>query len=107
MFKEFCIGDSVEYISVEYAKSGRAACKTCKEKIGQDELRVGILVDDDHFSTGQGTQWFHKACFHFKPRHKVLELDGFNKKIHNVSALEKKDQKDILAYLKAELESVK
>lgn len=36
MLKDYCIGDTVEYISVEYAKSGRSACRTCKEKIGQD-----------------------------------------------------------------------
>jgi len=30
MLKDYCIGDSVEYISVEYAKSGRSACRTCK-----------------------------------------------------------------------------
>ncbi len=84
MLKDFYVGDSFEYISVEYAKSGRSACKTCKEKIGMSELRVGILVDDDHFSTGQGTQWFHKSCFHFKPRHKLLEIDTLNKKIYNL-----------------------
>jgi hypothetical protein len=84
MLKEFYVGDSFEYISVEYAKSGRSACKNCKEKIGMNELRIGILVDDDHFSTGQGTQWFHKVCFHFKPRHKLLEVDTLNKKIHNL-----------------------
>lgn len=101
MLKDFYIGDSYEYITVEYANSGRAACKKCKEKIGMEELRVGILVDDDHFSTGQGTQWFHQACFHFKPRHKVLELEGLNKKIHNLETLNKKDQKTIISYLKA------
>lgn len=70
MLKDFYIGDSYEYISVEYAKSERSSCRTCKSKIDKDQVRVGILVDDDHFSTGQGTAWFHKNCFSFKPRMK-------------------------------------
>lgn len=29
---------------VEYAKSSRASCKTCKENIGKDCLRMGVMV---------------------------------------------------------------
>ena len=28
----------------EYAKSGRASCKTCKEKIDKGELRLAAMV---------------------------------------------------------------
>lgn len=28
----------------EYAKSGRAACKGCKEKIDQGSLRIAVMV---------------------------------------------------------------
>lgn len=28
----------------EYAKSGRAACKGCKNNIGQDTLRLAVMV---------------------------------------------------------------
>ena len=28
----------------EYAKSGRAACKGCKEKIDKGELRLAVMV---------------------------------------------------------------
>ena len=28
----------------EYAKSGRAACKGCKEKIEKGELRLAVMV---------------------------------------------------------------
>jgi hypothetical protein len=34
---------------VEYAKSGRAACKVCKLKINQEELRLGKMVPSPHF----------------------------------------------------------
>lgn len=57
-------------------------------------------MDDDHFSTGQGTQWFHKSCFHFKPRHGVLVANELDKKIEGLGSLNKKDQKDVLSYLK-------
>lgn len=36
MLKDFYIGDSYEYISVEYAKSARSSCRTCKSKIDKD-----------------------------------------------------------------------
>lgn len=29
---------------VEYAKSGRASCKKCKENIAKDSLRMAIMV---------------------------------------------------------------
>lgn len=34
---------------IEYAKSNRAGCKGCKEKIGMNELRLGKLVPSPHF----------------------------------------------------------
>jgi hypothetical protein len=30
---QYHIGDSTEYILAEYAKTGRSACKKCKDKI--------------------------------------------------------------------------
>jgi len=65
------------------------------------------MVDDDHFSTGQGTAWFHKTCFHYKPRHIALEINGLNKKIHGLNELNKKDQKEIISYLKEDLATLK
>ena len=29
---------------VEYAKSSRASCKTCKGNIGKDSLRMGVMI---------------------------------------------------------------
>lgn len=29
---------------VEYAKSNRSSCKACKENIGKDSLRMGVMV---------------------------------------------------------------
>ena len=33
----------------EYAKSARAACRTCKTNIGKEILRLGKMVQSSHF----------------------------------------------------------
>lgn len=52
---------------VEYAKSGRAACKKCKGKIDKDLVRVGFKAEvaEDAESAQQhfGCMWYHFACF--------------------------------------------
>lgn len=62
---------------LEYAKSNRSTCKTCKTKIDKDSVRVGTIVP------GPGdydmTSWRHLAC---QKRLTCLagpsELDGFD-----------------------------
>lgn len=50
----------------EYAKSGRAGCKKCQNKIEKDDLRVGHLVPSN-FHDGKDTKWYHLDCAtHFK-----------------------------------------
>lgn len=44
---------------IEKAKSGRAKCRKCREKIEKDELRLGCEVKSDF---GESTQWFHLKC---------------------------------------------
>ncbi|CAG0896409.1 unnamed protein product [Cyprideis torosa] len=51
----------------EYAKSGRAACKSCKDKIDNKELRLGIMVQSPHFD-GKIPLWHHMKCFFTKQR---------------------------------------
>lgn len=48
---------------IEVAKSGRAACRTCKEKIAKDELRLGEAVPNA-FSDGDepSYRWHHLKC---------------------------------------------
>lgn len=48
--------------TIEPAKSGRAACRTCKQPIGKGELRFGEEVPN-MFAEGEPTyQWHHLAC---------------------------------------------
>lgn len=52
---------------VEYAKSGRAACKKCKEKIDKDLVRVGFKAEVPEDAEGaaahMGCSWHHFGCF--------------------------------------------
>ncbi|XP_038210310.1 poly [ADP-ribose] polymerase-like [Zerene cesonia] len=68
---------------VEYAKSGRAACKACKQKIDQGTLRIAIMVQSA-FHDGKQPTWHHEECF-FKKKcpTSIAEIANFNKLTHN------------------------
>jgi hypothetical protein len=71
---------------VEYAKSKRSTCKTCKESIDKDEIRIGLSSEDR-------TQWYHLDCWKIPKKVKdVNEVSGFD-------TLKKKDQKKVEEYL--------
>lgn len=57
---------NLPYVS-EYAKSGRAGCKLCKDKIDKDDLRLGAMVQSA-FHDGKQAQWYHEKCFFQKLR---------------------------------------
>jgi poly [ADP-ribose] polymerase len=44
---------------IEAAKSGRAACRKCRKKIGKGELRLGVETEGDY---GVSYQWYHLEC---------------------------------------------
>lgn len=46
----------------EYAKSGRAGCKSCKLSISQGSLRIARMVQSPHFD-GKVPHWYHFSCF--------------------------------------------
>uniref|UniRef100_A0A8C5PLH5 Poly [ADP-ribose] polymerase n=1 Tax=Leptobrachium leishanense TaxID=445787 RepID=A0A8C5PLH5_9ANUR len=61
----------------EYAKSGRASCKKCKNLITKESLRLAIMVQSPMFD-GKVPHWHHYACFWKRAR--VLshtDIDGF------------------------------
>ncbi|KAM7363583.1 poly-(ADP-ribose) polymerase [Cochliomyia hominivorax] len=51
----------------EYSKSNRASCKGCKDKIGQDTLRIAAMVQSA-FHDGKQPNWYHEKCFFTKHR---------------------------------------
>lgn len=44
---------------IEHAKSGRASCRKCREKIAKDELRFG---HETVFQDASTYQWYHLKC---------------------------------------------
>ncbi|RWS28966.1 Poly [ADP-ribose] polymerase 1-like protein [Leptotrombidium deliense] len=49
----------------EYAKSGRAACKSCGSNIGNGDLRMAVMVQN-RFADGKVPMWHHFKCFFAK-----------------------------------------
>lgn len=60
---------------VELAKSGRAQCKKCDDKIDNKCLRVGVIIEGQW---GLFTRWQHLDCTVFHKSLKSVEvIDGF------------------------------
>ncbi len=53
--------DQKDFVA-EYAKSGRAACKKCKDLISQGSLRIAHMVQSPFFD-GRMPVWHHFNCF--------------------------------------------
>ncbi len=49
-----------EMVVVEYAKSGRSTCHTCKHLIEKDTLRIGTTVSNEGYIN---IEWHHDRCF--------------------------------------------
>lgn len=84
----FVIGMTM--IEVDYAKSGRSTCKSCKDMIQKGELRLATSLDCDQFS---GTKWYHWKCFELPRKFKQAQY-GFNPEKHvlHLDNMKKKDQ---------------
>ena len=54
----------VDYV-VEYAKSNRAACVACSEKIPKEEIRISKKIYDSEIARKYGPtdSWYHVQCF--------------------------------------------
>ncbi|XP_036398928.1 poly [ADP-ribose] polymerase 1-like [Megalops cyprinoides] len=62
----------------EYAKSGRASCKKCKENIPKDSLRMAIMVQSPAFD-GKVPHWHHLPCFWLKAAvQSPADISGFS-----------------------------
>ncbi|MBW2736607.1 MAG: DUF4132 domain-containing protein, partial [Deltaproteobacteria bacterium] len=65
-----------EYPMVEKAKSSRAKCIVCGEKIEKDTIRIGVEreIETERFS-GRVTAWLHPSCREGCPELEGVELD--------------------------------
>lgn len=72
----------------EYAKTGRASCKSCKKQIQKEELRLAALVPSP-FHEGVLTNWYHFDCFFQKRRPKSIA------EFAHITSLRFEDQKRV------------
>lgn len=74
---------------IEEAKSGRAACRTCKKPIAKGELRLGIETPNN-FGDTPSLQWHHLLCAAAKlPAELKAAMDEFSGTIPNKAELDK------------------
>jgi poly [ADP-ribose] polymerase len=74
---------------IEEAKSGRAACRTCKKPIAKGELRLGVETPNQ-FGDTPSMQWHHLLCAASKlPAELKAAMDDFGGTIPNKDELDK------------------
>lgn len=80
---------------IEAAKSGRAKCRKCREKIEKDTLRFGHEVPNDFDASEATYQWYHLACAAEKlPLFLAEAMQDFAEEIPDRDALETLIQKN-------------
>eukprot|EP00741_Cyanophora_paradoxa_P007542 tig00001154_g7294.t2 len=87
-------------IHAEYAKSGRAACKTCKNLIGDKTLRLGF-EEDSPFFDGTQKNWHHVRCAFTKAKQKnaiAAKIGSDATQIVGFSDLRWEDQQRLIKY---------
>ncbi|KAL2934707.1 Poly [ADP-ribose] polymerase 1 [Bienertia sinuspersici] len=77
----------------EYAKSARASCRTCKNNIGKEILRLGKMVQSPHFD-GFMPMWHHATCI-MKKANQIKSIDD----VEGVESLRWEDQQKIRNYV--------
>ena len=82
---------------IQYAKSGKAKCRLCEEKIEKDEVRISKKeIDPERSFAGMIDRWYHVGCF-LKARKMWTDWD-LKWKINNFTGwqvISKSDQKII------------
>lgn len=68
---------------VEFAKSGRSACKKCKLNIEKDAIRIGVEKDNGEFVA---TSWYHVGCFKIPKNSSVEEILAVLEGFHDIDA---------------------
>ncbi|XP_014489527.1 PREDICTED: poly [ADP-ribose] polymerase [Dinoponera quadriceps] len=84
---------------VEYAKSGRASCKGCEEKIVKDEVRISKkdFESAEARKFGGLDRWFHVECF--ANLRANIGYYGKGDELPGIKDLSKEDQKSLKAAL--------
>ncbi|KAK4418372.1 Poly [ADP-ribose] polymerase 1 [Sesamum alatum] len=77
----------------EYAKSSRSSCKTCKNPIEKENLRLGKMVQATQFD-GFMPMWNHAACI-LRKANQIKSLDD----VEGLELLRWEDQQKIRKYV--------
>ncbi|XP_022145931.1 poly [ADP-ribose] polymerase 1 isoform X2 [Momordica charantia] len=78
---------------VEYAKSSRSSCKTCKKPIDKENLRFGKMVQATQFD-GFMPMWNHASCI-LKKAKQIKSVDD----VEGLDSLRWEDQQKIRKYV--------
>ncbi|KAI3449746.1 hypothetical protein Pfo_006411 [Paulownia fortunei] len=78
---------------VEYAKSSRSSCKTCKNPIEKENLRLGKMVQATQFD-GFMPMWNHAACI-LRKANQIKSVDD----VEGLELLRWEDQQKIRKYI--------
>ncbi|KAL6978642.1 Poly [ADP-ribose] polymerase 1 [Sarracenia purpurea var. burkii] len=79
----------------EYAKSARSSCKTCKNTIDKEKLRLGKMVQATQFD-GFMPMWNHSDCI-LKKAAQIKSLDD----VEGIELIRWEDQQKIRKYVEA------
>ncbi|KAL0383594.1 UNVERIFIED_CONTAM: Poly [ADP-ribose] polymerase 1 [Sesamum calycinum] len=77
----------------EYAKSSRSSCKTCKNPIDKENLRLGKMVQASQFD-GFMPMWNHAACI-LRKANQIKSVDD----VEGLELLRWEDQQKIRKYI--------
>lgn len=88
--QDYYFGTMDEYIETGYAPTGRATCRHCHTKIFNGSVRIGEIMENDHFNS---RYYYHVSCFHLKPLFKNIDP---KKQIYKLDQLEENDQKAVI-----------
>ncbi|GAB4830505.1 Poly [ADP-ribose] polymerase 1 [Ancistrocladus abbreviatus] len=80
---------------VEYAKSSRSSCRTCKMPIDKEKLRLGKMVQSKQFD-GLMPMWNHADCI-MKKANQIKSIDD----LEGIESLRWEDQQKIRKYIDA------
>ncbi|KAJ4726847.1 Poly [ADP-ribose] polymerase [Melia azedarach] len=78
---------------VEYAKSARSSCRTCKNQIEKEALRLGKMVQSSQFD-GFMPMWNHANCV-LKKAKQIKSIDD----VEGIESLRWEDQQKIRKYV--------
>lgn len=96
--QDYFFGTMDEYIETGYAPTGRATCRGCRSNILKGEVRLGEIMESDHFNS---RHYYHVACFKLKPLFRNIEPQ---RQIYKLDQLDDDGRKAVIEQVEMEKE---